>query len=45
MSFQGDHCMENLKMAGNFAVVWEMSEKNLVRENCYSVCIMHGMGS
>jgi len=32
--------LENLEMSGNFAVVREMSWKNLDRENCYSVCMV-----
>jgi len=31
---------EYLEISGNFAVVKEMSEKNLVRENCYNVCMV-----
>jgi len=36
--------LENLEMPGNFAVVRELSGecqgKNLVSENCYSVCMV-----
>jgi len=32
--------LENPEMSGIFAVVKEMSRKNLVRENYYSVCMV-----